>query len=421
MVVLAVLFGALSGGQMALRLQALVIGRLMASLSHHTALGPAVRGVLGEVADAFHASQAALVLLDGEERATAMLWLWAREDKGGGVAFSHRSLSDEERHTWFSPLPDGVTACVIRKPPEVGGAPAAALALAQTGDAVPATFTLPSAMARDLPWCEAMFATVEASERWSVRLLVFDPRLRPTRHVQLAFLQSLATQIGPPLLNLYLLRELRAAAASKERARVARELHDGATQTMLGLEMRLDVLRRKAEAVDQGVARELGELQDIARAGTADLRELADVLRPATVDGRGLGVELEDLVRRFRRNNGIDASFEWAAGRIALGHRQSHDAYRLAQEALANVRRHSGATRVRVRMEADASGALLIVEDNGKGLGFEGHLSHEELSADHKGPRVLRERLDPHGRPPVSGVLSGGHAPVDDVSHEAPE
>jgi signal transduction histidine kinase len=135
----------------------------------------------------------------------------------------------------------------------------------------------------------------------------------------------------------------------------------------------------------------------VTRSGTADLRELIQQIRPVAVHGGGLGLALAELVNRFGRDHQIEPAFEWAAGRIEFAYHLSHEVYKLVQEALVNVRRHSAATRVRVRLEADADGARLLVEDNGKGLGFVGRRTHEQLAASHEGPRVLRERIEHMG------------------------
>jgi two-component system NarL family sensor kinase len=80
----------------------------------------------------------------------------------------------------------------------------------------------------------------------------------------------------------------------------------------------------------------------------------------------------------------------------------------IAHAALINVRRHSRATRASVRVESDASGWMLIVEDNGTGMGFTGTRSHDELERRGAGPRVIRERVaDMGGRLSVTSSPAG--------------
>jgi signal transduction histidine kinase len=73
--------------------------------------------------------------------------------------------------------------------------------------------------------------------------------------------------------------------------------------------------------------------------------------------------------------------------------RHCREVLRIVQEALVNVRRHSGATTVVVRVAADAWGWELVVHDNGHGFGFTGRMTHEDLIARDAGPRVIRERV----------------------------
>ncbi len=388
-IVLAVLFGALAEGQIGLRFQALSVGGLMARLSQSTLVQPAVRSFIGELGHILNARSVALVLHE-RDAANATLWLSSRGPEGVKVA--RRSLSPAERDLWLHPLSRDVGSLQMRRP-DASQPPTVTIALDRAGNRMVTSPDVPAAVARELAWDTSLVAAIDYKDAGGARLYVFDPEVRPGGVVRLGFVQSLAEQIGPPLLNFYLLRRLRSSVATTERARVAHELHDGPVQTLLGLELRMEALRRLAGA-DTALAREIGELQGVVRGGARDLRELIELLRPVSVEPEGLGVALQDLVQRFGQNNGIESSLEWAAGRLEVAERQAHDVYRLAQEALVNVRRHSGATRVRVRLEADADDVTLVVHDNGKGMGFRGRLSHEELAMQHAGPRVLRERLE---------------------------
>ncbi len=82
---------------------------------------------------------------------------------------------------------------------------------------------------------------------WRGRVLVFDPSWQGDTQEQLRFLLDLFRQVGPAVYNVYLLHRLRRRASAAERARFARELHDGAVQSLIAVEMQVDVLRRQAE------------------------------------------------------------------------------------------------------------------------------------------------------------------------------
>ncbi len=81
---------------------------------------------------------------------------------------------------------------------------------------------------------------------WSGRVFLFDPEMMGEPEDELRFLQEFAQQVGPAIYNVYLMRRLRERAGALERARFARELHDGAIQSLIAVEMQLDVLRRQS-------------------------------------------------------------------------------------------------------------------------------------------------------------------------------
>jgi len=211
------------------------------------------------------------------------------------------------------------------------------------------------------------------------------------REEELRFLQEFAHQVGPAVHNVYLMRRLRERAGALERGRFARELHDGAIQSLIGVEMQLDVLRRQAAQQTPEVNSELSRIQQLLREEVLKLRELMQEMKSFEVDsGRLLGF-LTDTVERFRRETGISAEFISEAKEIELPQKVCRELARIVQESLVNVRKHSGAHNVLVRL-AHRGGALqLSVEDDGKGFPFSGRLSKEEL--DGKGPAVIRDRV----------------------------
>lgn len=195
------------------------------------------------------------------------------------------------------------------------------------------------------------------------------------------------------LQDLYVLRGLRGRAEARERDRLSRELHDGLIQSLVGFEMRLDVARRQAESLAPPLAHEIEALRDLLHEETLRARELMQRLRHSDVDARRLPLELEDNLERFSRNTGIAARLDWAVRTLDLTPRECRELSFIVQEALVNVRRHSGATSVAVRLESDAEELRLVVTDNGKGLGFTGRLTGDELRTRRAGPRVIRERV----------------------------
>ena len=181
-------------------------------------------------------------------------------------------------------------------------------------------------------------------------------------------------------------------AKAMDRALVARELHDGAIQSLIGLEVQVDVLRRRATETP-GMAEELGRIQQMLRQEVLNLRELMRQMKPLDLDPRQLLDFLAESVDKFRRETGIGASFVSDLRTIDLSPRICTEIARIAQEALVNVRKHSGASHVVVRLSQENGAGRLVVDDDGRGFDFSGRLSQAELDAARKGPVIIKERV----------------------------
>jgi signal transduction histidine kinase len=227
---------------------------------------------------------------------------------------------------------------------------------------------------------------------WAGRVFLFDPEVIGDREEELRFLQEFSQQVGPAIYNVYLIRRLRERAGAVERARFARELHDGAIQSLIAVEMQLDVVRRQSGQAPV-VSSELHRIQKLLREEVLKLRELMQEMKSFEVDAERLPGFLADTVERFRRETGISAEFISELQDVELPQKVCREIARIVQESLVNVRKHSGAHHVLVRL-AKRSGALqLTVEDDGKGFPFSGKLTHSELEIAGKGPMTIRERV----------------------------
>jgi two-component system sensor histidine kinase UhpB len=157
-------------------------------------------------------------------------------------------------------------------------------------------------------------------------------------------------------------------AQEEERARVARDLHDEVNQSLTGLLLRLEAAREKSPPA---LAGELAEIRALANKALQELLALARQLRPTALDDLGLKAALDSHVTELGRQSGIRTSFE-AEGDIGAVPRDVQIvAYRVAQEALSNAARHSGAERVRVRLEHSDGSVELSVADDGRGFTFD--------------------------------------------------
>jgi len=181
-------------------------------------------------------------------------------------------------------------------------------------------------------------------------------------------------------------------AQALERSRIARELHDGVTQSLLGLEMEIVVLRRRAIKEAPQFIEDLARVHGIVRDEVVTVRELMEGIRVDDVEMGDLANHLNDLVDRFSRHTGIAARFVSDGRQASLTPYARRQLGRIVHEALVNVRKHSGADRVLVRAAVDEGFWKLTVEDDGRGFPFAGRRTQAELEAQRQGPRMIGER-----------------------------
>ena len=227
---------------------------------------------------------------------------------------------------------------------------------------------------------------------WRGRVFIFDPSRLGKKQEELRFLQDLVRHVGPAVYNVYLLHRLRRRAEAAERARVARELHDGAVQSLIAVEMQVDVLRRQATAVPGPVSAELGRIQGLLREEVLKLRELMQQMKSIDVDARKFIGVLHDTVERFGRETGISTRFVTDIDELDMPQRVCRELVRIVQEGLVNVRKHSSARHALVRFGASGDQWILTLEDDGKGFPFSGRLTEAEMEQIGKGPLIIKER-----------------------------
>ncbi|MBI3926866.1 MAG: sensor histidine kinase [Armatimonadetes bacterium] len=155
-------------------------------------------------------------------------------------------------------------------------------------------------------------------------------------------------------------------AQEEERKRVARELHDETAQLLSSLLVRLTLLDQ-ATSLDE-VRKTRAELVALATRAVEGVRRLALELRPPELDDLGLAEAIRWYVDDFAARSGISVRSHLGASTGRLAPPTELALYRIAQEALANVAKHSGARQVEVRLDQRDGVVLLLVEDDGRGF-----------------------------------------------------
>ena len=350
-------------------------------------LGGSVVAVAQTLLRTFVADRLHFVLQDYEAQ-QASLWRLDRLQSGKTTNPSRVELNGDDQAAWLFPDP-GRAWCASRH----GESPLDARVVepgAWRLRHVPVH--LPTVLADSVSFARIIVANFGMQDQWRGRVYLFDPS--PTAHTDQSvhFLDALADYITPALTNVFLLGRLRARATAEERARVARELHDGAIQALLGIEMKVEALRR-GRASSSDLNAHLEDVQQLLRREVLALRELMQALRPVPLDtGDQLPDVLASIVERFRRDTGLPARFVFSGGVVALPPAIALEVVRIVQEALVNVRKHSRARNVLVRLTGGEHSCALIIEDDGTGFEFEGRLTREELDRRRLGPSIIKER-----------------------------
>jgi len=230
--------------------------------------------------------------------------------------------------------------------------------------------------------------------QWRARVILLDARLGSHEERELRFAENLFTQSSSSLYSVSLVRRLRSRAGAVERARVARELHDGAIQSLVSAEMQVDVLRRRAANADtSNMGDELSRIQQLLRQEVLNLRELMQQMKPVDMGPQQFLDFLADTVDRFRRDTGISAKFVSDLQDVEMSPKTCREIARIVQEGLVNVRKHARASNVLVQFTRDDGTWKLIIDDDGQGFNFNGRMSFEELVSRRKGPTVIKERV----------------------------
>jgi len=210
-----------------------------------------------------------------------------------------------------------------------------------------------------------------------------------SHHADLAL--TVANQAAITMVNAELYQQAQALAALQERQRLAQNLHDAVNQSLFSAGLIAEVLPRLWDR-DQAQARQsLEDLRRLTRGAMAEMRALLAELRPSTLTDADLGDLLRLLGNAFTGRTNIPASLTMA-GEGSLPAEVQVAIYRICQEALNNVAKHAGASKVEIDLKQDGTAIELGIHDNGQGFDPE-----QPLSSGHYGLSMMRERAEEVG------------------------
>ncbi len=220
-----------------------------------------------------------------------------------------------------------------------------------------------------------------------------------------------------------------------ERKRVSTELHDGISQLLVGTRYSLDLAHAKAPetgSVRGLIAKSMGVLENAIN----EVRRISKDLRPSVLDDLGLAAATQSLCKDFAEQTGLQVHVTATPVGQCLPDGAKTALYRVLQESLTNIARHSGATLVTVQLARRNSDLVLSICDNGKGMPARpGQLGTAAIAlpppASGLGIRNMIERVESHGgrlilRPATfDGALCGTEIyitlPLHDLTNEDPE
>ena len=369
--------------------------RILAWLLSRSRVPRTKRGHMNEILErVVHALDAGAVTCVLEASATGQLLKWTARRLPGGlgvkVALSHVDPADREMYL-FGPVGYSFYVDSGRwwRPPrrrvlDWHGRRA-------SRDAIIVPHASMMQRAADSMLC----VSVPVSDEWLCRVFVSNPAISLDPQRLLEFAHRAAADVATATYNTYLLLQMRLRAEADERARLARELHDGLTQSLIGAEIQLEVLRQQADDQAPAVGSGLTRVRDILRTEILNLRDLVRHTHVSDIKPSNLKDYLTELTDKFQRDTGITTRFlcDLKPAELRVSSRASRELAQIVREALANIRKHSGARQALVSLTAADGLVSLIIDDNGRGFPFAGRHTQAELDRLRRGPLVIKERI----------------------------
>jgi len=372
------------------------LARISGLLQVEQGVAESLRLVLGELARAFECEKALLVFHDAElER----IFVWKVRAEGN-ERITPENLPLARGDGYLLDAPDASLCWNELKEPGDGFAwnRQDARRLAE----VPRP---PGSTRKELDLRSLLSVTFEFNGHPAGRVLLCNGRRRFSPQ-DLRWLERIVRHLGPPLENLFLLRHLRARAIDAERSRLSRDLHDGILQTLLSVEIQLEVLRRKVSQMPEQAAGGLATLQQTVRNETEELRRMVTDLRPLRVQSADLVDLMRGFAERFRNESGLALDLLIDSAELQVPDRVCRDLFQIYRESLHNIKKHARASHVVVKLCQDDSRVVLVVDDNGEGFSFAGRFTGDELDRLRLGPISIKERTRS-----VGGVLTVESSP----------
>lgn len=196
---------------------------------------------------------------------------------------------------------------------------------------------------------------------------------------------SFAAQVAMAVENARLRDEIGQNAAASERSRLARDLHDSVTQSLFAASLKAEAIRRRWEPSTEEARENVQDVERLARGALAEMRTLLMEMRPDALAEAPLATLLEQLAAATEGSSRVTVHLDLRPGE-PLPHDVSMALFRIAQESLQNVSRHSGAGHAWVMLDLSGPAVRLSVRDDGRGF------DEATVTPEHFGLAMMRER-----------------------------
>ncbi|NWF80004.1 MAG: sensor histidine kinase [Chloroflexi bacterium] len=214
-------------------------------------------------------------------------------------------------------------------------------------------------VARQREQMKALVEQVQQAREGAEALAAHNAQLAEERRQTIAALEAARRELAAAE---------RAAGVLEERQRLARDIHDTLAQSFTSIVMHLEAAEPQLERVSDSAHRHVGQARQSARDGLAEARRLVWALRPEALDQASLPEALERLAGRWSEASGVAATTTITGAPRPLPAEVEVTLLRVAQEALANVRKHARATTVTLTLSFMDDALLLDVQDDGVGF-----------------------------------------------------
>ncbi len=382
LVVTGLFAGFLGEQQNRARAEEAALARLMTVAQTGTLLNEIIGKVLKELLWMFSADEAVLYLDDHTQR-KGRIWR---------VTSTMKRPSPEPKEIPFGEIkdleiiPSGAAVRLQRTEKEIRAA------ILHSDNLLTSLLTPPKGLLNEI--CDRNALAVRFSTPdWSGLIGLSNNRRGRWGKSALHFLQRSVQHLIPAIYSIDLNERLRSEAGATERARLGRELHDGVVQSLFGLEMQAYLLRNAAKDYPN-ISDELYQMQQTIHDQLQQLREMVQRSRTIEVTSDRLIEFLSTATSKFANDTYISAHFESniAPGTsIDLPDGDCRELARIAHEAMVNVRKHSRAKALLIRLMDEPERVRLTIDDDGRGMELQGRYNLGELDAVQAGPAVIKE------------------------------